>query len=219
MPLAEIPNVVKKNLVRNVPWVYAFDIRAKLFRVLCHVVQEEHAYGYEVEQIEIRRDYLLEDAIEKIAGGEVNPRMQWQIVFVDENSQVEDGVDGGGLFKEFITLLTTTIFNPNFPFFSETSHDRSHYPNPLSRANEDFRKLFFFFGTIVGKALYEGVLLKVRFAKFFLLRMISKANQFDDLKSLDPQMYENLLKVKYYDGDVEDLGLTMTTAMDLFGTS
>ena len=153
-------------------------------------------------------------------GGNVNPRKQWSIVFVDENHQVEDGVDGGGLFKEFITLLTETIFNPNFSFFSETTHDRTAYPNVLSAVNDpEFRKLFHFFGVIVGKALYEGVLLKVRFAKFFLLRLLSKSNQFDDLKSLDPQVYENLLQVKYYDGDVEDLGLTMTTAVDSFGMS
>lgn len=37
------------------------------------------------------------------------------------------------------------------------------------------------------------------------------------MKSLDPQLYENLLQVKYYDGDVEDLGLTMTTAVSAFG--
>ena len=133
---------------------------------------------------------------------------------------MEDGVDGGGLFKEFITLLTTTIFDPNFSFFSETTHDRTSYPNVLSSVNDpEFRKLFYFFGVIVGKALYEGVLLKVRFAKFFLLRLISKSNQFDDLKSLDPQLYSNLLSVKYYDGDVLDLGLTMTTAVDSFGVS
>ena len=113
-----------------------------------------------------------------------------------------------------------TIFSPNFSFFSETTHDRTAYPNILSAMNEpDFQRLFFFFGLIVGKALYGGVLLKVRFAKFFLLRMISKSTQFDDLKSLDPQIYENLLQVKYYDGDVEDLGLTMTYAIDMFGRS
>ena len=96
-------------------------------------------------------------------------------------------MDGGGLFKEFITLLTTTIFDPNFSFFSETAHDRTAYPNVLSTVNDpNFRQLFQFFGTIVGKALYEGVLLKVRFAKFFLLRLLSKSNQFDDVKSLDP---------------------------------
>jgi len=29
---------------------------------------------------------------------------------------------------------------------------------------------------------------------------------------LDSEQYENLLKLKYYDGKVEDLGLTMTIA-------
>ena len=63
-----------------------------------------------------------------------------------------------------------------FSFFSETSHDRTAYPNILSAMNEpEYQKLFYFFGIIVGKALYGGVLLKVRFAKFFLLRMISKS--------------------------------------------
>lgn len=33
----------------------------------------------------------------------------------------EEGVDGGGLFKEFVTKLTEIIFNPHFAFFSETS--------------------------------------------------------------------------------------------------
>lgn len=49
MQLNEIPQIVRKNLVSNVPWVYDFSIRAKLFRKLCMNVQEEHKYGYEVE--------------------------------------------------------------------------------------------------------------------------------------------------------------------------
>ena len=176
MPLTEIPNIINKELVSNIPWIYAFEIRAKLFRILCEKVMQDNGHGYDAEQINVRREYLLEDALEKIIGGHINPRKQWQIVFIDENYQVEEGVDGGGLFKEFITLLTMTIFSPNFSFFSETSHDRTAYPNILSAMNEpEYQKLFYFFGIIVGKALYGGVLLKVRFAKFFLLRMISKS--------------------------------------------
>jgi len=38
MPLHEISQIVKKDLMSNVPWVYAFEIRAKLFRVLCDKV-------------------------------------------------------------------------------------------------------------------------------------------------------------------------------------
>ena len=49
MSLNEIPNVVRKNLVSNIPWVYDFEIRAKLFRVLCKNVQSQHSYGYDAE--------------------------------------------------------------------------------------------------------------------------------------------------------------------------
>ena len=76
-PIGEIVTFVKSNITRNVPWVYHFDIRAKLFRGLCYKLQEENGRGYDVEEIEVRRDYLLEDALEKIIGENPNPRKQW----------------------------------------------------------------------------------------------------------------------------------------------
>ena len=48
MPLHEIPQICNSNLMQNVPWVYAFDIRAKLFQVLCEKSQQDNGYGYEV---------------------------------------------------------------------------------------------------------------------------------------------------------------------------
>ena len=45
------------------------------------------------------------------------------------------------------------------------------------------------------------------------------SNQVDDLQALDPVLYENLLMVKYYDGSVEDLGLTMSITESNFGLS
>ena len=73
---------------------------------------------------------------------------------------------------------------------------------------------------IIGKALFEGILLKATFAPFFLNKMVNKSNQVDDLKALDNQLYKNLLQVKYHDASpVEDLGLTMAVSQDNFGIS
>ena len=42
----------------------------------------------------------------------------------------------------------------------------------------------------------------------------------DDLKAIDKQLYDNLMTIKYYeDSQVEDLGLTMTAAQEVFGVS
>lgn len=91
--------------------------------------------------------------------------------------QAEDGIDGGGLFKEFMTKLTEKIFDPHYPNFTETEKDRCIYPNVLAtKANPEFRAFFEFFGLIVGKAIYEGVLLKYNFAQFFLNKIVNKSN-------------------------------------------
>lgn len=61
---------------------------------------------------------MLEDAIVGLAGVDLRNRIQ--IEFVDSNFQLEDGIDGGGLFKEFMTLLAKQIVDPQYSFFVET---------------------------------------------------------------------------------------------------
>jgi ubiquitin-protein ligase E3 C len=70
---------------------------------------------------------------------------------------------------------------------------------------------------VVGKAIFEGILIKCSFARFFLNRfaenfgsITGSRNQIDDLSSLDPDIYKNLMMLKYYEGNVEDLGLTFS---------
>ena len=41
-----------------------------------------------------------------------NLRNQLKIKFLNELGQVEEGIDGGGLFKEFVTKLCDNIFDP-----------------------------------------------------------------------------------------------------------
>jgi hypothetical protein len=41
--------------------------------------------------------------------------------------------------------------------------------------------------------------LKCNLAPFFLNAIVGKSNAIDDLKTLDPTLYENLMTIKYYD--------------------
>lgn len=164
----------------------------------------------------VRRDYIFEDAFAVYRSFQhFDATRKFKIVFIDEHGMEEMGIDAGGLFKEFMTKLTEKIFDPQLALFVENEVDRKHFPNFLSAFEdpENFRHFYHFSGMIVGKALYEGVLLKCRFARFFLNKIVSKSNQVDDLKAIDQQLYDNLMQVKYYeDSPVEDLGLTMTVA-------
>lgn len=46
-------------------------------------------------------------------------KKQLAIKFLNELGQVEEGIDGGGLFKEFIVKVCDLIFDPEYAFFKE----------------------------------------------------------------------------------------------------
>lgn len=65
----------------------------------------------------------------------------------------EAGIDGGGIFREFLWELLRTGFDPNRALFRYTaSDDVMFYPNPQAPSvMPDFKKHFFFLGRMLGK--------------------------------------------------------------------
>eukprot|EP00455_Lapot_gusevi_P002096 TRINITY_DN1080_c0_g3_i1.p1 TRINITY_DN1080_c0_g3~~TRINITY_DN1080_c0_g3_i1.p1 ORF type:complete len:316 (-),score=75.15 TRINITY_DN1080_c0_g3_i1:36-983(-) len=129
----------------------------------------------------------------------------------------EAGIDGGGLFKEFITTLCKTAFSPEFGLFVSTD-SHTLYPNPSSaHVMEDHLQYFEFLGLIIGKALYDGVLVEPKFAHFFLRKVLGKYNFVDDLVSLDAETYRHLMALKKQTGPLDDLGLNFCVHHESFG--
>lgn len=96
------------------------------------------------------------------------------------------------------------------------------YPNPSSHAahGSDHIMLFEFLGRILGKALYEGITVHPQFAHFFLSHLrgdYNYLNMLSDLSTMDSQLYNNIMFLKTYDGDAEDICLTFTVSVDDFG--
>lgn len=71
----------------------------------------------------------------------------------------------------------------------------------------------------MGKALYENLLVELPLADFFLSKLAGKHSDVDvhQLASLDPELHRNLLLLKAYEGDVEDLGLDFTVVENELG--
>lgn len=63
------------------------------------------------------------------------------------------------------------------------------------------------------------MLVELPFASFFLSKLLGTSADVDihHLASLDPEMYRNLLFLKSYEGDVEDLGLNFTVVNNDLG--
>lgn len=63
------------------------------------------------------------------------------------------------------------------------------------------------------------MLVELPFASFFLSKLLGTSADVDihHLESLDPEMYRNLLFLKTYEGDVEELGLNFTVVNNDLG--
>ena len=257
------------EIMQNMPFFIPFETRVQIFRQFVHLDQMRRRSGYVdpqqwrlwvVESMSnihpsenevlrrhsatIRRGTLLEDAFEqfwRLGDGLKEPI---SISFIDVHGVEEEGIDGGGVTKEFLTSVTNEAFNPNYGLhmFNETAKNLL-YPNPTvmdersislqdigfekgsTDYNEGMRLLlqrYEFLGRIVGKCLYEGILVDLAFAPFFLLKWsltggrnaAARENGFrasvNDLRDLDEELYQGLIGLKTYAGSFEDLGLTFS---------
>ncbi|XP_070563134.1 ubiquitin-protein ligase E3C-like [Ptychodera flava] len=216
------------TILTEMPFVVPFEERVKIFQGLL-VKDKEETQGGELQNflvgpaidVIIRRNYIYEDAFDKLRPeNEPDLKKKMRVQLVNYQGLNEAGIDGGGLFREFLSQLLKTGFDPNRGFF-RTTHDRLLYPNPQACIlQEDFTKHYYFLGRMLGKALYENMLVELPFASFFLSKLLGRHSSDVDihhLHSLDPEMYKNLLFLKNYDGDVSDLGLDFTVVDNELG--
>lgn len=165
-----------------------------------------------------------------------------QITFVDQFGAQEAGIDGGGVTKEFLTSVTTEAFGSNSgKGMFASSENGLLFPDPIaldvvreelkmrgySETDNEYRdcianllKRMEFLGRIVGKCMYEGILVDLAFAGFFLLKWASTGpndeknykGSVNDLRDMDEGLYNGMLRLKNYPGDVSDLGIDFTIA-------
>lgn len=174
-----------------------------------------------------------------------------QITFLDEFGLQEAGIDGGGVTKEFLTSVINQAFDPvNGGLEKYFIENEKHllFPNPTALDDarailqdmsledkevhsllRDMLRKYEFLGRIIGKCLYEEILIDVSFAGFFLKKWALTGGQgsapgetgyranINDLRDFDESLYKGLLDVKSAP-DASDYGLTFTID-DLVGPS
>ncbi|XP_055534265.1 ubiquitin-protein ligase E3C [Wyeomyia smithii] len=214
------------TILREIPFVVAFNTRVGVFQGLVAADKlrtqgdlQGFLQGPSI-QLTVRRSHIYEDAFDKLSPiNEPDLRPKFRIEMVNSAGMREAGIDGGGVFREFLSELLKTAFDPHRGFFMITK-DNMLYPNPsVGKIVEDYQRHYYFIGRILGKALYENLLVELPLAEFFLSKLAGKHSDVDihQLASLDPVLHRNLMSLKAYEGDVSDLGLDFTIVCDELG--
>uniref|UniRef100_A0A7S1VV74 HECT-type E3 ubiquitin transferase n=1 Tax=Grammatophora oceanica TaxID=210454 RepID=A0A7S1VV74_9STRA len=232
---SEYESLLSMPVFRICPFLVSFKRRLKLFERLVTTnrieIQGQHNMNPFSNDpglkpgipVRIMRGRVLEDGLATM--NKLGKRMRERIVvhYLNEAGAQEAGIDVGGLFKEFWTDLCQVAFDPNYALFRVTEGaGNCMYPNPASFSahGSDHVTLFEFLGRILGKSMYEMITISPKFAHFFLSFLRGDYNflhMLPDLSTMDPQLYNNLMFLKTYEGDAEDLCLTFSITNDDFG--
>lgn len=178
------------------------------------------------EQVEIRRDRLYDDSMSHLNGLGRKLRRKVQVTFINRHGAAEAGIDGGGVFKEFLDDLIKEAFDPSGggtgrrgdgppALFTETPLQTLRVNVELAddedaaRWSPQILSHYEFLGRVLGKAVYESILVEPQFCLPFLNQLLGRRNALDDLKNLDPEYYRHLTGLRSMTSDqIDRLGLT-----------
>ena len=164
------------------------------------------------ERVEIHRDSLYDDSMKQLNQLGHRLKRKVQVTFVNQHGAHEAGIDGGGVFKEFLDDLIKEAFDPdsdrNTTLFTITPL-QTLTVNMETTDQNDVLRHYEFLGRVLGKAIYESILVEPQFCLPFLNQLLGKKNSLEDLKNLDDEFYNNLMKLRTMSAsDIETLGLT-----------
>eukprot|EP00252_Welwitschia_mirabilis_P024162 TRINITY_DN7059_c0_g3_i3.p1 TRINITY_DN7059_c0_g3~~TRINITY_DN7059_c0_g3_i3.p1 ORF type:complete len:797 (+),score=144.37 TRINITY_DN7059_c0_g3_i3:224-2392(+) len=213
------------SLITTIPHVFPFEERVQMFREFVKADKAARRMTGELLgpgpgsiEIAVHRNHIVEDGFAQLNSLGAKLKSCLNVSFVNEHGLPEAGLDYGGLFKEFLTDLAKAAFDPHFGLFMQTStEERLLFPHPLARFLSNGIPMIEFLGRIVGKALYEGILLDYSFSHVFVRKLLGRYSFLDELSSVDPELHRNLMYLKHYEGDVRDLALDFTVTEEIFG--
>ncbi|XP_073724483.1 NEDD4-like E3 ubiquitin-protein ligase WWP2 isoform X3 [Misgurnus anguillicaudatus] len=189
------------------PGAYDRSFRWKYhqFRFLCH----SNALPSHVK-ISVSRQTLFEDSFQQIMNMKpYDLRRRLYIIM-----RGEEGLDYGGIAREWFFLLSHEVLNPMYCLFEYAGKNNYCLQiNPASSINPDHLTYFRFIGRFIAMALYHGKFIDTGFTLPFYKRMLNKKPTLKDLESIDPEFYNSIMWVK--ENDLEECGVELYFAQDM----
>lgn len=167
--------------------------------------------------LKVRRECLVEDSLrsvsEVVGTGHEEIKKGLRIEFIGE-----EGIDAGGLRKEWFLLLVREVFDPHHGLFVYDDDSRYCYFNPHCFESSE---QFFLVGVLLGLAIYNSTILDIDLPPFAFKKLLAAAPlatgpasanssrprfkcSLDDLAEYRPALAKGLRMLLDYDGDVAE---------------
>ena len=187
--------------------------RMNLFHSMMAGVQMPSPYL----KLQVRRDHIVEDALVELEVVVLeNPQDLKKQLMVELDA--EQGIDEGGLSKEFFQLIVEEIFNPDYGMFVHCPETHTYWFNPSSYES---CAQFTLIGIVLGLAMYNSVILDLHLPSVIYRKLQGKRGVFEDLKEFKGSVWKGLQELLAYEGDdMEEVFMQpfQINYTDLFGS-
>ncbi|XP_042197010.1 E3 ubiquitin-protein ligase SMURF1 [Callorhinchus milii] len=141
-------------------------------------------------RIEVSRDEIFEESYRQVM--KMRPKDLKKRLMVKFRG--EEGLDYGGVAREWLYLLCHEMLNPYYGLFQySTDNIYTLQINPDSAINPEHLSYFHFVGRIMGLAVFHGHYINGGFTLPFYKQLLGKPIQLSDLESVDPELHKSLI--------------------------
>ncbi|CAI4227687.1 unnamed protein product [Auanema sp. JU1783] len=165
-------------------------------------------------KITVSRSNVFEDSFQEIMRkNAVDLRRRLYIQF-----RGEEGLDYGGVAREWFFLLSHEVLNPMYCLFMYAGNSNySLQINPASFVNPDHLKYFEYIGRFIAMALFHGKFIYSGFTMPFYKKMLNKKIVLKDLEQVDSEFYNSVMWIKENNIDECDMELYFVDDYELLG--
>jgi E3 ubiquitin-protein ligase HUWE1 len=161
------PGLLEKSfsLMLKIPRLIDFDNKRAYFR---SKIKHQHDHHHSPLRISVRRAYILEDSYNQLrmrSPQDLKGRLTVHF-------QGEEGIDAGGLTREWYQSLSRVIFDKGALLFTTVGNDLTFQPNPNSVYQTEHLSYFKFVGRVVSHDAL-AILLIITFCEFLFFLFLN----------------------------------------------
>ncbi|XP_068920051.1 E3 ubiquitin-protein ligase SMURF2 isoform X2 [Petaurus breviceps papuanus] len=167
---------------------YKRDLVQKLKILRQELSQQQPQAGH--CRIEVSREEIFEESYRQVM--KMRPKDLWKRLMIKFRG--EEGLDYGGVAREWLYLLSHEMLNPYYGLFQYSRDDiYTLQINPDSAVNPEHLSYFHFVGRIMGMAVFHGHYIDGGFTLPFYKQLLGKPINLDDMELVDPDLHNSLV--------------------------
>jgi len=191
-----------------------FKKKLKWFRQCRDKLKVAWEYGH--VKVRVNRENILYDSLtnfQRAKKEDMHKIFRFQF-------QGEEGIDAGGLAREWFQVVSDQLFNPDFGLFVGSGIGGETVTiNPQSGiANEHHLEYFRFAGRLLGKAFFDSQLVGCHLALPIYKHLLAMPITFHDLEVVDADLVSGLIQLMEME-DISQAYMDFTITEEVYGAT